>query len=237
MKRFLLIIGLLFIILFNSSNVGFESFKNVKNIKNVTIILLGDSMLKNNLYVNPGFAVDDQLRNKCSLNTNNNKNITIVNYAREDAQIADVYTQLTRIDNNNNNNNSSVSVFLSIGGNDILQVPMIQGTGKVTAADVNTIFEKYKNLIDAIKTKLPNCKLFLLNIYHTYDATYAKLNPMIDLWNKLLNNYFYNDSAHLISGIVDVKTALNQPSDLTFKIEPSERGGEKITDKIIALTN
>uniref|UniRef100_A0A6C0HH56 SGNH hydrolase-type esterase domain-containing protein n=1 Tax=viral metagenome TaxID=1070528 RepID=A0A6C0HH56_9ZZZZ len=239
MKRFLLILGLLFIIVFNSSNVGIEPYTN----NNTTIILLGDSMLKNNLYVKPGFAVDDLLRNKCLLNTNTNthnnknKNITIVNYAREDAQIADVYTQLTRIDNSNNNNNdSSVSVFLSIGGNNILQVPMYQGTGKVTAADVNTIFEKYKNLIDAIKTKLPNCKLFLLNIYHTYDATYAKLNPMIDLWNKLLNNYFYNDSAHLISGIVDVKTALNQPSDLTFKIEPSERGGEKITDKIIALT-
>ena len=207
MKQLLLIIGLLFIILFNSS-VG-NTVETFAENSNTTIVLLGDSMLKNNSYVKPGFAVDDLLRKQVGSNK------TIVNYAREDAQIVDVYDQLTHVDDSDTNR-----IFLSVGGNNIIKTP---------SSEVNSIFEKYKNLIDAIKTKLPNCKLFLLNIYH---IKYANLNPIIDQWNQLLNNYFYNDNNNLISGIVDVKSALSQPTDLTFKIEPSESGGEKIVVKI-----
>jgi len=222
MKQLLLIIGLLCIILFNSSignsignSIRYNTIEPFVGTSKNTIVLLGDSMLKNNSYVKPGFAVDDLLRKQVGSNK------TIVNYAREEAQIADVYTQLTHL-----HSDSSDIIFLSVGGNNIIKNPAI------TTNEVNSIFEKYKNLIDAIKTKLPNSKLFLLNIYHTYDVEYAKLNPMIDVWNQLLNNYYYNDFYHVVSGIVDVKSALSQPSDLTFKIEPSESGGEKITTKI-----
>ena len=207
MKRLLLIIGLLFIILFNSS-VG-NTVEPFAENSNTTIVLLGDSMLKNNSYVKPGFAVDDLLRKKVESNK------TIVNYAHEDAQIVDIYEQLTHVDDSDTNR-----IFLSVGGNNIIKNP---------SSEVNSIFEKYKNLIDAIKTKLPNSKLFLLNIYH---INYSKLNPTIDLWNQLLNNYFYNNS---VSGIVDVKSVVSQPTDLTFKIEPSESGGEKIAVKIREL--
>lgn len=206
MKQLLLIIGLLFIILFNSS-VG-NTVEPFANNTNTTIILIGDSMLKNNSYVKPGFAVDELLRKKVGPNK------TIVNYAREEAQIVDVYEQLTHINDSDTNR-----IFLSVGGNNIIKNP----------SDVNSIFEKYKKLIDAIKTKLPNSKLFLLNIYHIDDV---KLNPIIDQWNQLLNEFYYNDINHLISGIVDVKSALSQPTDLTFTIEPSESGGEKIALKI-----
>jgi hypothetical protein len=206
MKQLLLIIGLLFIILFNSSIGNRESFAGNSN---TTIVLLGDSMLKNNSYVKPGFAVDDLLRKQVGPNK------TIVNNAREDAQIADVYEQFTYINDSDTNR-----IFLSVGGNNIIKTP---------SSEVNSIFEKYTNLIDAIKTKLPNSKLFLLNIYH---IKYSKLNPTIDRWNQLLNNYFYNNG---VSGIVDVKSALSQPTDLTFKIEPSESGGEKIAVKIREL--
>ena len=206
MKQLLLIIGLLFIILFNSS-VG-NTVEPFAENSNTTIILIGDSMLKNNSYVKPGFAVDELLRKKVGPNK------MIINYAREDAQIVDVYEQLTHINDSDTNR-----IFLSVGGNNIIKNPF----------EVNSIFEKYKKLIDAIKTKLPNSKLFLLNIYHINDA---KLNPIIDQWNQLLNEFYYNDINHLISGIVDVKSALSQPTDLTFAIEPSESGGEKIALKI-----
>jgi len=212
MKQLLLIIGLLFIILFNSSIGNREFFAENSN---TTIVLLGDSMLKNNSYVKPGFAVDDLLRKQVGPHK------TIVNYAREDAQIGDVYEQFTHINDSDTNR-----IFLSVGGNNIIKTP---------SSEMSSIFEKYTNLIDAIKTKLPNSKLFLLNIYHTNDIKYANLNPIIDQWNQLLNNYFYNDNKHLISGIVDVKSVVSQPSDLTFKIEPSESGGEKIVVKIKEL--
>lgn len=225
MKQLLLIIGLLCIIIFNSSignsignSIRYNTIESFVGTSKNTIVLLGDSMLKNNSYVKPGFAVDDLLRKQVGPNK------TIVNYAREEAQIADVYTQLTHL---YNDNNTTLTIFLSVGGNNI-----ISNYGAVSGDDVNSIFEKYKNLIDVIKTKLPNSKLFLLNVYHTYDVGYAKLNPMIDVWNQLLNNYYYNDYSHVISGIVDVKSALSLPSDLTFKIEPSESGGEKITTKM-----
>lgn len=212
-KQILLVLGLLIIILYNSSVSRVETFNN--NIKNNTsVVLLGDSILKNNSYVKNGFAVDELLRKKCLL-----ENITITNYAREDAQLSDVYEQIDTTLGSILNSTTTNIIFLSVGGNNIIEKNTL--TGKVTKSDVDAIFEKYKKVIDIIKMKQPNSKLFLLNIYHIYDA---KLNPVIDNWNELLFSQYTN--------IVDINSLLSQPSDLIFKIEPSETGGDKIATKL-----
>ena len=211
-KQILIIIGLLLIIVYNSSVSRIEYFDN--NNKSIPIILLGDSILNNNSYVKNGYAVDELLIKMCSTNPN----INIVNYAREDSTISDVYTQLTHLDDIDYN--LEYIIFLSVGGNNILE----------NYNDVNSILENYKKLIDTIKTKLPASKLFVLNLYYTYDVKYVKLNHIVDKWNLLLYNYVAYSS--LISGIVDINKLITSPKDLTFKIEPSELGGEKIASKI-----
>ena len=226
-KQLIIIIGLLLIIIYNSSVSRMEHFEN--NNTSIPIILFGDSILKNNSYVKPGYAVDELLRKMCSTNPN----IKIVNYAREDSTISDVYEQLSNLDDIDYN--LKYIVFLSVGGNNILQ----------NYDDVNTIFEKYKKLIDTIKTKLPESKLFLLNLYHiggcarplhmptsplclptgvracATDGQSPQLNPIIDQWNQLLYNY----SSFASSSIVDINKLITSPQDLTFKIE------SKPTDK------
>ena len=139
-KQILIIIGLLLIIVYNSSVSRIEYFDN--NNKSIPIILLGDSILNNNSYVKNGYAVDELLIKMCSTNPN----INIVNYAREDSTISDVYTQLTHLDDIDYN--LEYIIFLSVGGNNILE----------NYNDVNSILENYKKLIDTIKTKLPASK-------------------------------------------------------------------------------
>ncbi len=223
---------LISIIIFNLSIVYYrlsvESFSN--NNQNKIIILLGDSILKNNSYVKNGNAVDDILR----------KNTTkrVYNYACDDTKISDVYEQLTNIDNivvynivdnkNNINNINNSIIILSVGGNNIVEKYSM--TGQITNNNISTIFDNYKILIDTIKEKMPESKLILLNLYHIQDVKYNKLNNSIDVWNDLLSNYVNNTSK--IDGLLDINRVLNKPEDL-IGIEPSEIGSKKIVDKII----
>jgi len=97
--------------------------------------------------------------------------------------------------------------------------------------NVDTTFEKYKTLIDAIKSKMPNVKLVLLNIY--YPPNVSKYNSLIDKWNTNIDlEYEYNDKNIYI---LNLSNLLKDPSDFIFDIEPSITGGEKIANKILTM--
>jgi lysophospholipase L1-like esterase len=137
--------------------------------QNKTIILLGDSVLNNNSYVEKGKTVNDLLEQKID------KNKTIVPLARNNSTINKVYHQLERV--NRDLNDESTTVFLSVGGNDIL---------KMREKNIDDTFDKYNTLVDAITTKLPNAKLVLFNL----DLEYKRNNKNIHILNlaKLLKD-------------------------------------------------
>jgi len=179
---------------------------------NKNIILLGDSILYNNSFVKKGNSVQDFLEK----NKNKNKNITIYNYAENEETINGIYQQLSKI--NSDLNSENTTLFLSVGGNDILQMFN-------TNATIKTLFESYKILIKAIKTKLPLTKLVLLNIYQPIKT--PEYSGKILEWNTLLTTEYGYFS------ILDLTKILYKPIDFTHDIEPSPTGGEKLSNKIL----
>ena len=180
---------------------------NIKNDK--TVILLGDSVLKNNIYVNSGLAVDDHIKHIYK-NT--------FNYAKDNAYIKDVYTQLNHIPPKYNN--SSTYIVISFGGNDLIRMK-----------ETESVFIQYKKLYTTIKNKFPNTQKIILNLYYPPQSlSNNTAKTMIDNWNYKLKKY-------LTSSILDISTLLDNKYDFVQIIEPSTSGGKKIADAIINRIN
>ena len=177
-----------------------------------TIILLGDSVFNNNSYVEKGKAVNELLQKNADENT------TIICLARNESTINNIYQQLSDV--NIDLNDKLTTVFLSVGGNDIM---------KLQEQNLYDTFEKYNTLIGAITTKLPNVKLVLLNIY--YPANTSKYDSLIDKWNTNIQLEYDSNNKNIY--ILDLASLLKEPSDFVFNIEPSITGGEKIAHKIL----
>lgn len=198
---------------YGNSNFSTSLKEGLLSKSNKNIVLLGDSILYNNSFVKKGNSVQDFLEK----NKNKNKNITIYNYAENEETINGIYQQLSKI--NSDLNSENTTLFLSVGGNDILQM-------STTKANIKTLFESYKILINAIKTKLPLTKLVLLNIYQPIKA--PEYSGKILEWNTLLTTEYGYFS------ILDLTKILYKPNDFTHNIEPSSTGGEKISNKILS---
>ena len=99
------IIGVSYYNTFLSSQINKEGFNN-----NKSIVLLGDSILKNNTYTSNGKGVDDLLIER--------NNGGVYCYAEDYSKITDVYSQIDNIPPQLNSQNTTI--FLSSGGNDLL---------------------------------------------------------------------------------------------------------------------
>jgi hypothetical protein len=226
MNNFYLYIFLLcFIILSVSTFSHYYKYYVLKegfaqNNKDKTIILLGDSIIKNNSYVKNGKSVDEILNNK----TNGNSYC----YAENNSTIVDVYSQISSIPLEFNK--SSTVVFLSSGGNDILQIYIEREISVENTDILNTIFIGYKKLVKSIQEKMYKSKLVLIDIYYPTNIKYEQYKPILQEWNKLLND-FVNDSENL--SILKISNVLTDPTDFTLNIEPSDTGGEKIAEQIL----
>ena len=73
-------------------------------------------------------------------------------------------------------------------------------------------------------------KLVLIDIYYPTNIKYEQYKPILQEWNKLLND-FVNDSENL--SILKISNVLTDPTDFTLNIEPSDTGGEKIAEQIL----
>jgi hypothetical protein len=223
MKHFYLYVLLLsFIIISVSTFTHYYKYYILKEpfINNdKTYILLGDSIIKNNSYVKNGKAVEDILNEK----TNGN----IRCYAKDDSTIVDVYSQLDSIPNNMNK--QTTSIFLSVGGNNILQNYADKDVSVKDIRILDPIFNAYKILIKSIRTKMNDSKLVLLDIYYPTNIKFAQYKPILEEWNKLIADFASTNNLPLIK----ISNILIEPTDFTLNIEPSETGGEKIANNIL----
>ena len=189
---------------------------------NESIVLLGDSILKNNSYVENGKAIDNLLTEKSKSN--------VYSYAEDGSNIIDVYSQLDKIPLELNQ--KTTSIYLSIGGNDILTqyVDKMADIRNITALSI--IFSEYVKLIESVKTRFNLCKIVLLDIYYPKTIIYKIYHSLIKKWNEMIYNYANSKSNMLILKISDT---LILDKDLIFNIEPSTSGGEKIVNSILSL--
>jgi hypothetical protein len=170
--------------------------------------------------VSDGKSVDILLKERT-----NEKSICL---ARDDSKIVDIYSQIEKIPNDINTNYTTV--FLSVGGNDILTHYVEQENSSKDSSVLKTIFSAYKKLIKSIRNKLPNSNIVLLDIYYPDNMKYKQYHSIINEWNNMIYSYSNKNNCSVlkISGI------LTHPDDFSLGIEPSSVGSKKLVETILS---
>jgi hypothetical protein len=206
------ILCLFFIFIFNFNLNLKESMTN-----NDTIILIGDSILNNEMYVPVGKSVADNIK---LLHGNN-----LIVGAKDGATIHTCYHQLNM---NNLIDDYDYFLFISIGGNDILN-DSFESLNNGNSEKFDNLKKKYVKLIEFVKKKYPKIKINLLNLYFPTDEKYNKYKKIITEWNKMISSLCSKNNYNLLQ----LDNLLTNAQDFTHGIEPSVIGSEKIAKLIV----
>ena len=211
-----------FIIIVLITHIVFD----VKRIENYTnqpklIILMGDSILDNKIYVEK--SVVDNIRENIS-----NSKDKLICIAKDNSTIEDmIVDQLPRL--NQEDNNKQTYIFVSVGGNDILQQIVYRDASHVESDTLKNICDTYDNCVKQLVTKMNKSHVVLLTVYYPHSTYYKNYVSYIQEWNKqvkeIANKYHCRG--------LDVSDFMKDKTDFTYGIEPSNIGGKKIADNII----
>ena len=172
-----------------------ESFSsNYSNSSSKSIVLLGDSILKNNSYVPNGKAVDNILQER---SLKNDKNIELYSLAENNSKIVDVYSQINKMPLDINI--KSTTIFLSSGGNDILSFYVDQHGDTTDTEFLNTMLAAYKKLVKSIQTRMDLCQIVLLDVYYPTSNQFAQYKPILEEWNKLISDFSSTNNIQVIN--------------------------------------
>lgn len=180
------------------------------------VILIGDSVLNNSAYVTKSKSVPERLKSKMSAGN-------FLNVAQDGATITDLYAQLDKIPLELNDSNTFV--FISAGGNDILNKKI-----KLNDAKLTKLFDDYMNFLKALRVKLGSAKINVLNLYLPSGSQYESYNLTVDKWNTMLEEH--SSTVGETYNVVDIHSSLVGAEDFVYNIEPSEVGSAKIADAI-----
>jgi len=206
----------IFIICVSYWNTYFEGFNSEKQ----TFVLLGDSIFKNDHYVSDGKSVHQLLSERT-----NGKTICL---AKDDTKIANIYDQVNLIPEYLNS--TTTTIFLSVGGNDILS--NAQNNSNNTQF-LSTVFDNYKLLVKFIQTQFPKANIVLCDIYYPNNSKYKQYYSIIGQWNIMVQT-FARDPENNIQGVFKISSILAKPEDFVHEIEPSSIGSQKIVDAILS---
>lgn len=188
---------------------------------------MGDSILKNNVYVKKDNSVEDILRS--------NYKGTLINLAKDNATLTNLYDQIDRLPKTFNNKNTTI--FVSIVGNDILNKYVYkQDTEVDDFKELNKLYLNYKDALFKLREKFPDTKVILLNLYYPKSVKYLRYREIIKRWNDLLFEY-QDDPINEINDILDLSLIMTEITDFSLSIEPSETGGAKIAKQILVLSH
>lgn len=248
-KVFTMIFLFLIIIIFNKYKIYkyiskiiygklFENFSNEDNI-----ILMGDSIFENSIYVGPDKSVFSQLKK-------NHKNTNIV--ALDNSKVTDLEEQFKMVNSFDKENNESKKskkkskkskenneskkteksnkhIFISIGGNDILE---LYGIDKSDFEPLDNVFNEYKKIINKYGNGSEYSDKYNIVLTTIYRPPAKKTYfPLVDHWNDKLKK-FANDEDYVIFKIDEI---VNEKDDFVHEIEPSVIGGKKISKGILDL--
>ena len=207
----------LFIIIISTIIIlGCAYFKSSREglTNNDNIVLIGDSILNNANYVPSGKSVFDILKTK----TNN-----VLNVAKDGATIIELYEQLDKIPVELNK--SETYIFISIGGNDILNK-----RANLDSVELTKLFNNYMEFIKALRIKLGNTKINIMNLYLPSNPRYQSYKSSIEQWNKLIETN--SNKIGEMYNVIGLNNLLTSPQDFVYDIEPSESASEKIANLI-----
>ena len=180
------------------------------------IVLLGDSILNNSNYVLSQYTVGNTIKK------NYQKSCKIIVKAADNATITSTHHQLhTLLKQYPHINTSNTYIFLSVGGNDILQLS--------PSFTIKMLFQQYKKLVSTIKASFNKTHLRLVNIYYPHSPSYKKYYKDIEKWNHMLATYA---KRHKL-GIIMLDKNIKDKNDFVMDIEPSRKGAKIIAKMII----
>ena len=212
MKKQLIYLILALLISISLYFVSYYYFNNnyksgFTNNDSKTIILLGDSILNNSNYVDYEYSVSALIKKTCSSN--------IILAAQDNAKVEDVYQQIDKLVGNNNKN---TYIFLSVGGNNMLDTKFVS---------LDALKQSYLKLVTYIKTKFPKSNIYLLGLYYPFDTRFKRYDSSISEWNQFIKSLGYKYI--MLDGL------LTNKSDIIFSIEPSATGSKKIANEICKI--
>jgi hypothetical protein len=213
------IIFLLFIIIFFSQKIlTIEYFENI----NSNVFLIGDSILQNKTYATPSIEdyLSETINEKC-----------LFFFAEDNTTISQCYSQVNRISITDNNKSY---IFVSIGGNDILN--KIVYVDNPTPDILDNIISDYTDFIQSLLLKIDKMdkiNIILLNIYYPTNSYFHKYYKYINKWNQFIKDFSEKNNCKLL----DLTQFMNNSNDFSFGIEPSSIGGKKISNHIINYIN
>jgi lysophospholipase L1-like esterase len=164
--------------------------------------------------VSEGKSVYDILKTK----TNN-----VYNFSKDGATINDLYRQLDKIPLDFNK--SETYVFISAGGNDILNKK-----GQLNAIEIKTLFDSYMNFIKSLRAKLGSVNINILNLYLPSNPRYQSYESSIKTWNQFIQDY--SNKIGEMYNVIDLHSLLTSTQDFVYDIEPSESASVKIANAI-----
>ena len=184
------------------------------------IVLLGDSIFDNESYVNRDEDVTSHLRKIIQ------KNFKVTLCAVDGAMIDDVSHQLERIPED------ASDLFLSIGGNDVLQYKNILTNNSLTALEFLTNFadvldkfkSRYKQILKSILQY--NLPLTICTIYN--GNLEEDLVKPARVTVALFNDIIYQLAGEYNIPVIELRNICTEPADYANPIEPSSIGGRKI---------
>ena len=181
-----------------------------------TIVLLGDSMFKNNNYVPKEKSIEYLLKQHLSIQS--------LVLAQDNATINLLYQQYKSMPISMNNKNTNL--YISIGGNDLLNVYENNDINDTNLFDM--IWNLYKITILNL-SRITQCNIILTDIYYITDSNYARYIPIIEKWNANLYQFANNHNLKVFK----ISKLLTKPEDFTNGIEPSIIGGTKMVNSFI----
>ena len=212
------ILTLLSVIVFGIYYKMINEKKTIESISNNNnIVLMGDSIFANDIYVQRGESVGDQLQDK-------HGNVLVV--AQDNAIIEDLDYQFNKIPSNLDSKNTKIIV--SVGGNDLLNQYIMSDVSKTQHVD--TIFNKYTSNLNNLRNN-SNCEFILSNIYYPRSPDYIRYYDIIELWNDKLGKYAKNNGLK----ILNIDDTVDKKHYFTHDIEPSASGSSVIIDNILNL--
>lgn len=191
------------------------------------VVLLGDSIFDNRVYVSPGPDVRHQLQARLG----NAWSVTLL--AVDGHVTADVKRQLQRVPE------GATHLVVSVGGNDALGHASILGERAGSVAEAverlaqaqSSFAAAYAEMIDAVlKLGIPS------SVCTIYDANSPEPHrrlvvTALTLFNDVITRAAFSHGLPLI----DLRLICREPSDYANPIEPSSQGGDKITAAIAAM--
>ena len=184
---------------------------------NTTIILMGDSILKNNQYVKKGESVEDRIKSL-------HKNTLVV--AQDGAIVFDLILQFKAIPEKYNK--STTKLFISAGGNDILHKYRFHSTKD--RSRITRIIDEYQKLILQFRSNC-KCEIILCTIYFPTARLYHHYYPIIKVWNHALERFAKKHDFN----ILPIGNLLHKKQHFTHDIEPSSEGSQIICDNILII--